>query len=108
VLDALRDRVAAQASFELLCLVVAAWLVRVTSKTGETGREIVVRHPLAAELAALHSSIQSGDCCLALGITSLFGALGQNEKVVELINGFLVGLTTEGVRSTVEKALAAV
>lgn len=88
VLDSLRDRLKQEANVPLLALALAAWLRRARGGVGETQREIMVVHPLAAKLKAI-GNINCNDPRPLMGITSLFGDLGQNSQLVQQVERFL-------------------
>ena len=106
VLDTVRDRLTSNQPIVRLSLVLAAWIHRVTSAVGETGRAIVVRHPLAALLASKGDEMRrTGDVRCVLSIEALFGEVGADERVVQAVGRFVKKLRDEGVRSTVQSVL---
>lgn len=102
LVDPLRDRVASGGSLDLLALALAAWLRRVRGED-EQGAPIDVRHPMAAVLR--EKAIEGGsDPVPLLSITALFGELGQDERLVESVRGWLTSLYVEGALKTLEQA----
>lgn len=102
LVDPIRDRLATGGSIDLLALALAAWLRRVRG-TDEQGNPIDVRHPMAAELQA--QAIAGGnDPAPLLSITTLFGELGQDARLVETVRSWLTALYTHGSRKTLEDA----
>ncbi len=74
LVDSIRDRLAVDASIDLLALALAAWLRRVRGED-ETGKPIEVKHPLAAALR--RNAVAGGEDprpLLAMG--ELFGDTG--------------------------------
>ena len=91
-------------SVDLLALSLAGWIRRVRG-VDEQGQAIDVRHPLAALLR--EKAEQGGpDPAPVLSITSLFGTLGQDERLVVPLRHWLGSLYDAGTQQTL--ALAAV
>lgn len=102
LVDPIRDRLAADQPIDLLALGLAAWCRRVSGE-GEGGDAITVVHPLAEELAA--KAKQGGsDPTPILSIRALFGDLGQDERLVKAVGGWLASLYERGTRATLEEA----
>lgn len=89
LLDPIRDRLTSGESIDLLALALAAWLRRVRGD----GEKVV--HPLAEELRA--KAIEGGpDPRPLLGITTLFGDLGQNPRLIDAVGRHLAALYARG------------
>jgi mannitol 2-dehydrogenase len=100
LLDPIRDRLRGSASIDLLSLALAAWMRRVRG-VDEAGAPIDVRHPLAAELKA--RAIEGGpDPRPLLGITALFGDLGQDARLQAATGKGLAALYQLGAAATLE------
>jgi fructuronate reductase/mannitol 2-dehydrogenase len=105
LLDPLRDRLAHNASIELLGLALAAWIKRLQGKDDRGGR-IEIRHPLAHELE--RRARQGGaDPSAVLGLASLFGELGGDPRLLSVVSKWLGMLCNKGALGTLEAALAA-
>lgn len=104
LLDPLRDRLAANMPIDLLALALAAWLRRARG-TDEQGHPIQIVHPIAALLA---EKAKEGGCDPAplLSISTLFGALGQDPRVLAAVGEWLGSICEIGMRATIEKAAA--
>ena len=102
LLDPMRDRLAANAPFDLLALGLAAWLRRVLG-TDEQGQPIHVAHPMAALLAEKAAEGRADPAPL-LSITALFGTLGQDPRVLSTVGAFLASIYETGTKATVHKA----
>ncbi|HUB11391.1 MAG TPA: mannitol dehydrogenase family protein [Acetobacteraceae bacterium] len=90
-------------SVELLALSLAGWIRRVRG-VDEQGQPIDVHHPLAALLR--EKAEQGGpDPAPVLSITTLFGSLGQDQRLVVPLRRWLQSLYDVGARRTL--ALAA-
>ena len=102
LVDPIRDRIASGGDIPLLALALAAWLRRVRGEDEQGGR-IDVRHPLAEQL---RERAIEGDAYPRplLGISSLFGELGTDPRVVEPVGRWLRSLYEDGSRATIERA----
>ena len=104
LLDPLRDRLAADAPIDLLALALAAWLRRVRG-TDEQGQPVQIVHPMAALLA--DKAKEGGrDPAPLLSIGALFGAVGQDERVLAAVGEWLGSIWDIGTKATVAKAAA--
>jgi mannitol 2-dehydrogenase len=100
LLDPIRDRLRDDLSIDLLSLALAAWMRRVRG-VDESGAPIDVRHPLAAELRA--RAIEGGpDPRPLLGLTALFGDLGQDRRLQAATAKWLAALYQSGAAATLE------
>jgi fructuronate reductase/mannitol 2-dehydrogenase len=105
LVDPIRDRVQAGQPVDLLALALAAWLRRVRGED-EQGRPIEVRHPLADLLR--QKAIDGGpDPRPLLGITSLFGEVGADPRLVAPTARWLGSLYVSGAKATLAAAAAA-
>ena len=87
---------------DLLALALAAWMRRIRGED-ETGDAIEIRHPLADTLRA--KAIEGGaDPRPLLGITTLFGELGENETLVRTVGHWLGSLYEIGAARTLQLA----
>ncbi len=103
LVDPIRDRLRDDQPVALLALALAAWLRRVRGED-EQGQPIDVRHPLAAQLR--EAALAGGeDPRPLLGIASLFGELGEDERLIQPVRRWLGLLYQNGSRATL--ALAA-
>jgi len=98
LLDPIRERLAAGESIDLLALAVAAWLRRMRG-TEEAGAPIDIRHPLGA---LLREKAEEGgaDPRPMLGITALFGDLGEDSAFVGPVARHLESLYRQGAAAT--------
>lgn len=89
-------------SVDLLALALAGWIRRVRG-VDEQGQAIEVRHPLAA---LLREKAEEGgaDPMPVLGITSLFGSLGDDPRLVAPLRHWLAFLYDVGARNTLVRA----
>ncbi len=102
LVDPIRDRLRADQPVDLLALALAAWLRRARGED-EQGQPIDVRHPLAAELRA--RAIEGGaDPRPLLGMTALFGELGQDPRLLGPVGRWLASLYAKGSRETLAEA----
>ncbi len=102
LVDPIRDRLRADQPLDLLALALAAWLRRARGED-EQGQPIDVRHPLAAELRA--RAIEGGaDPRPLLGMTALFGELGQDPRLLGPVGRWLASLYAKGSRETLAEA----
>lgn len=102
LVDPIRDRLKAGQPVELLGLALAAWLRRVRGED-ETGQPIEIRHPLAAVLR--ERAVEGGaDPRPVLGLTELFGAMGAEPVLVDVVGRWLALLYTRGSRETLVEA----
>lgn len=102
LVDPLRDRLNNAQSIELLSLGLAAWCRRARGRA-EDGTPIAVVHPLV-ELLAVKASEGGTDAAPLLSIAPLFGALGQDERLVSAVNGWLAPIYNRGMRATLAVA----
>ncbi|MCB1539011.1 MAG: mannitol dehydrogenase family protein [Rhodospirillales bacterium] len=106
VLASIKDRLKKEESIDLLALALAAWLRRVRGGKDETGREIVVRHPLAVELQ--EKAVEGGaNPAPLLAMTQLFGDLGKDPRVVEPVSKYLASIYSKGTLETMREASVA-
>ncbi|HTP75633.1 MAG TPA: mannitol dehydrogenase family protein [Rhizomicrobium sp.] len=98
LVDPIRERLKADADFDLLALALAAWFRRVRG-TDDAGQPVDVRHPLAPLL--LEKAVEGGaDPRPLLGIENLFGELGRNERLVSTVGKWLASLYRVGAAGT--------
>lgn len=102
LLDPLRDRLAANASIDLLALGLAAWLKRLGG-TDDHGRPIQLVHPMAAQLSEKAREADRDPAPL-LAITALFGELGQDSRVLASVGEWLDSIHETGTKATLEAA----
>lgn len=102
LLDAIRDRLAADQPIDLLGLAIAAWLRRVQG-TDDAGRPIKVVHPLA-QLLVEKAGEGGSDPRPLLSITSLFGSLGQDPRLQSAVEVWLGAIYRTGVQATLRDA----
>jgi mannitol-1-phosphate/altronate dehydrogenase len=101
LVDPIRERLKANASIDLLGLALAAWLRRARG-LNDAGQPISVQHPLAALLR--EKAMQGGaDPRPLLGIESLFGELGRDERVIATVGKWLASLASVGTCETLRK-----
>ena len=105
LLDPIKDRLKTGASLDLLSLALAAWMRRVRG-TDEQGAPIDVRHPMA-ELLRKKAIEGGGDPRPLLSIESLFGDLGQADRLITAVGGWLSSLYAVGAARTLERAAEA-
>jgi mannitol 2-dehydrogenase len=104
LVDPIRDRLRAGQSIDLLALALAAWLRRVRGED-EQGELIDVRHPLADLLRA--QAIEGGpDPRPLLGITQLFGEIGEDLRLQSAVGPWLALLYGKGAKATLAEAAA--
>ncbi len=107
LVDPIRDRLGQGAAgsgggIDLLALALAAWMRRIRGED-EGGNPIEIRHPLAATLR--EKAIEGGpDPRPLLGITTLFGELGENEVLVRTVGRWLASLYEVGAAKTLQSA----
>jgi len=102
LVDPIRDRLRSGDSVDLLSLALAAWLRRVRGED-EAGAPIDIRHPLAEVLRA--KAVEGGqDPRPLLGITALFGELGEDPRLARAVAGWLESLYRVGSRQTLVDA----
>jgi mannitol-1-phosphate/altronate dehydrogenase len=87
---------------ELLALALAAWMRRIRG-VDESGAAIKIRHPLAS-LLQRKAAEGGADPMPLLSIESLFGALGQDERLVRPLRRWLASLYEIGSAGTLERA----
>ena len=104
LVDPIRDRLASGGRIELLALALAAWMRRIRGED-EQGQPIEIRHPLAAVLR--EKAIEGGaDPRPILGITQLFGTLGEDATLIRTTGHWLASLYEVGAARTLEHAAA--
>ena len=103
IIDPIRDRLAAGASVDILALALAAWMRRVRGVDG-SGRAIRVVHPLA-DLLKAKAEEGGADPAPLLSITSLFGELGADRRLVEPLAAWLGRFDRDGIEATLDEAL---
>ena len=102
LVDPIRDRLAGNQPIELLSLGLAAWCRRASGRAGD-GRAIDVVHPLA-ELLAAKAREGGKDAAPLLSIAPLFGTLGQDQRLVSAVSGWLASIYDKGMRATLAAA----
>lgn len=105
LLGTMRDRLAAGAPFPRLALGVAAWMRYVTG-VDERGGAIDVRDPLASRLRGVADAAGRDPERLAqalLGMSEIFGELGEDPRVLEAVTNALRRLLERGARQTVDE-----
>ena len=102
LVDPIRDRLRTGGSVDLLALALAAWLRRMGG-VDEAGAPIDIRHPLAALLRERAAEGRQDPRPL-LGITALFGEVGEDPRLVEAVAGWLRSLYGVGSRQTLADA----
>jgi len=104
LLGAIQDRLRLGLPIETHALAVAGWMRYVTG-TDETGRVIDVRDPIAAKLKAIADSsgpIAERLAPALLGVSSIFGALGDDPRMRDSVTRALAKLYEVGARQAVE------
>jgi mannitol-1-phosphate/altronate dehydrogenase len=101
LVDPIRERLKTNGSIELLALALAAWLRRARG-FDDDGQPIAVVHPLAAQLRA-KAEEGGSDPRPLLGIDSLFGEVGRDERVIAAVGRWLESLTSVGAMQTLRK-----
>ncbi len=104
LLDPIHDRLTAGQPIELLSLALAAWLRRM-SGVDDNGGALEIRHP-QAELLRQRALEGGGDPRSILGITSIFGGLGADSRLVDGVGRALRLLCDVGAAKTLEMSLA--
>jgi mannitol 2-dehydrogenase len=102
LLDPIRDRLRTGAGVELLSLALAAWMRRARG-VDETGAAIDIRHPLASDLRA-RAIAGGGDPGPLLGLSALFGDLGESPALRQSTGRWLARLYDVGVADTLARA----
>jgi mannitol-1-phosphate/altronate dehydrogenase len=98
LLDPIRDRLAANAPFDLLALALGTWLRRVAGMD-ENGDAITVVHPLAEELR--ERALAGGpDPRPVLGMRSVFGDLASSTELVSVTEKWLQRIYNSGSMET--------
>jgi mannitol-1-phosphate/altronate dehydrogenase len=101
LLPSLHEAVRQDRPYALLALAVAGWF-RYLQQVDSWGQPVEIRDPRGPELQEL--ALAGGpDPRPLLGERSLFGDLGQDPRVVEVITGAMDGLERDGVRVTVSR-----
>ena len=102
LVDPIRDRLTQGGGIDLLALALAAWMRRIRGED-EQGAAIEIRHPLASTLR--EKAIEGGpDPRPLLGITALFGELGEDERLVRTVGRWLGSLYEIGAARTLAGA----
>ena len=102
LVDPIRDRLCADEQVELLALGLAAWLRRICGED-EQGQPIDIRHPLADQLR--EKAIEGGpDPRPLLGISQLFGDIGDDPRLIRPVSRWLEALYARGSRMTLNEA----
>jgi fructuronate reductase len=108
LLATIADNLAAGRPIEHAALAVAAWM-RYVSGIDESGREIAVADPLAADfarIAAAHRGDPAGLARGLLGLAAIFGAeLPSDPRFVGPVSAWLAALFAEGASRTVARAV---
>jgi mannitol 2-dehydrogenase len=101
----IKARLDAGGSVDLLALALAGWMRRVRG-VDELGNPIDVRHPLAA---LLREKAEAGgpDPAPLLSITSLFGALGSDSRLLVPLREHLAAIYGSGTRATLARVARA-
>ena len=105
LLDTIRDRIAAGASFERLALGVAAWMRYATARD-DMGRSIDLRDPLADELRRRTAGIHDAGALIdaLLGLDSVFAAdLPAEPRFRAAVEAALSELLESGAAATVAR-----
>ena len=102
LLDPLRDCIARNMPIDLLALALAAWLRRVRGED-ESGRPILIKHPLA-DLLQQRARAGGPDPAPLLAIEPLFGVTGTDPALVEPVRRWLTALYDQGARATLATA----
>lgn len=110
LLGTVRDNLAAGRSIELLALAVAGWM-RYVGGLDESGREIKVSDPLAAELARIAAAHRGDPARLAAGLLSLSAVFGEDlpadARFAGKVSDWLAALFRDGAARTVARAVGA-
>ena len=108
LLGAIRDNLAAGRPIDHGALAVAAWM-RYVSGSDESGREIAVSDPLAADFARIAAPHRGDPAALArglLGVTAIFGTdLPADSRFVAPVSSWLAALYADGAARTVARAV---
>jgi len=104
VLPTVREALAAGRSTRLLSLAVAGWL-RYLSGTDEQGKPFVIDDPRAETLQALARQGKENPRPL-LGLSEIFGDLGQSEVFVAQLEADLRQLCSDGASATLAQILS--
>ena len=102
LLGALRDRLQLGLPIDTHALAVAGWMRYVTARD-EQGKDIDVRDPIAAKLAAIAREagpIAERLAPALLAVESVFGTLGTDPRVARAVTGALARLYQSGARAT--------
>jgi mannitol-1-phosphate/altronate dehydrogenase len=104
LLDPLSDRLAAEASIDLLSLGLAAWLKRVTL---ESSLPVEGRQLGKSELQ-LQSRARRGDTPISfLNVSEIFGAVGTHPRLLASVEHWLSALDSRGAAGTLQDAARA-
>jgi len=108
LLATIHDNLAAGRPIEHAALAVAAWM-RYVSGIDESGREIAVADPLAAEFARVAAAHRGDPAALArglLGLATIFGTdLPSDRRFVDPVSKWLAALFADGAARTVARAV---
>jgi len=108
LLGTVADNLAAGRPIDHAALAVAAWM-RYVSGSDESGREIAVADPLAADFARIAAAHRGDPAALArgfLGIAAIFGTeLPSDPRFVDPVSAWLAALFADGARRTVARAV---
>ena len=104
IVPSIRDALAAGGSVEGLALVSALWC-RYCEGTTDSGTAIPPNDPNWDELTALATQARH-DPAAWLGMTAIYGDLGQNPVFAEAFSRHLTGLWSKGTRAVLEGYLA--
>jgi len=109
LLNPVRDRIAAHASYAHLALAIAGW-IRYASGVDEQGRSIVVSDPLAPTFASVAKAAAGDPAAIAAGfldLAAVFGAdLAADAAFRAAITRNVVALFERGARATLAAHLA--
>jgi fructuronate reductase len=107
LLGTVRDNLAAGRSIDLAALAVAGWM-RYASGRDESGREIKVSDPLAAEFARVAAEHRGDPATLAKGLLALRAVFGddlpRDARFTEAVTGWLQELFAHGAQHSVAQA----
>jgi mannitol 2-dehydrogenase len=102
LLEPIRDRLAADASVDLLTLALAAWMRRATG-VDETGNPLSVVHPMA-DLLRERANAGGPDPLPLLSIRKVFGDLIDHGAFVATLKEWLTSLYADGADATLSNA----
>jgi len=102
LMDPIKDRLKEDQPLDILALALAAWLRRMQG-TDEQGNPLVIRHPLVDQLREKALEGRTDPRPL-LSISDLFGTAGQDPRLIEPVERWLVSLYERGARETLLEA----